>query len=95
MMLEYAAAPLNPEGMKVLLVFLDQPLLWALRELQQIIKEAEVMKVHLTACSSVSAKKLIKTLFDIHNSSCDHIFDDLSKTMKGNADGSSTIEYQL
>ena len=34
---EYAAAPLNPAGMKALLVFLDQPLLWALPHLREAL----------------------------------------------------------
>ena len=34
----YAAAPLNPEGKNRLLVFLDQPLLWALPALQKAMQ---------------------------------------------------------
>jgi len=36
---EYAAAPLNPGGMKALLVFLDQPLLWALPHLRTALAQ--------------------------------------------------------
>jgi diphthamide biosynthesis enzyme Dph1/Dph2-like protein len=34
---EYAAAPLNPAGMKALLVFLDQALLWALPQITKAV----------------------------------------------------------
>jgi len=38
----YATAPLNPGGMKALLVFLDQGLLWALPQLQLAVNEVGV-----------------------------------------------------
>lgn len=35
---DYAIAPLNPDGMEVLLIFLDQPLVWAIKELQVAVQ---------------------------------------------------------
>ena len=89
--LEYAAAPLNPEGMKVLLVFMDQPLLWASKELQQIINNgAKVIEIVLTICPCIVAKELIDILSTAHASLSDYLIEALSEAMERHADDRPT-----
>ena len=49
-LVDYAAAPLNPEGMTAVLVILDQPLLWALPELREAVAALQGQQV-LAACA--------------------------------------------
>lgn len=37
----YAATPLNPEGMEAVLVFLDQPYLWALHSIKECLSKVQ------------------------------------------------------
>ena len=53
-LVDYAAAPLNPEGMRAVLVVLDQPLLWALRELRGAVAALQGQQV--PAARALNAK---------------------------------------
>lgn len=53
---DYAAAPLNPDGLRAAVVLLDQPLLWALPELRDSIAALRKAKVGAIPLQSTKAR---------------------------------------